>query len=654
MTQPITGGGNLHDVWQVGAGRTHELPVTSTDWRGDGGEPTDPSHGGMVRPRNRPIRRRFRSYLLELLLAAAICAGVAAAMGWQVLKDLSRVVPGVGVDPYIELWSLGWSGHALKPGSGIPFTQVFNGNAFYPADYSLAFTDSLFGLGPFTWFFHGAGGLVTAYNLIFVFGPALAAFGGYALARQVGAHPLGAAVAGAGIAYAPWHTGQFSHLHVLTTGPMVLALAMLARGHGLTMSGDRPPVRPLWVLLGWLVAAWQLTIGFAHGLPFAYLLAVIGLLVVVVVPLRWHRARRRQAAALSDPNAAVVPGAAHRPRRTAALVITDLLGGGIFAVVGALMAYPYLRVEAIDPAAVADARSLEQVLKYSPKAIDLITPPGVEGTWSWLTRGEILFDGSNEVRLLPGAILLLLAVIGLFVSTWRWWWRVTLAVTTALIIVFCMGARFPDRLFPGPDAPFVLLWKHVPGWAADRTPGRLIVFAILALALLAAGAVSRMCGWGVVGRRGGSLGLRTVVFSVLPVLIVLEGWAKIPVNPVPPPPQALTGAVAPLVVLPSVWTNDSKVMFWLAARGYPEVANGQSGFTPSTLTRMRAELTGFPDVKSVNYLRQNGFRSVVVLRTPVGTPLWQDADRVPDPSLGLTRTDLGESLLYTLTPAPPG
>lgn len=666
MTQPIsTNPDRLDHLWRSDPGTTgtQPLPVTRAGDDSAGLRPRDRS-----RMRRRRAGRGVRLLLLELVLAVLVSAGVAAAMGWRVLSDLSRVVPGTGVDPFIELWSLAWSGHALKPGSGIPITQVFDGNAFYPADYSLAFTDSLLGYGPITWFFHGTAGLITAYNLIFVFAPALSSLGAYALARQLGAHPVGAAVAGAGFAYAPWHFAHFSHLHVLSTGPLVIALAMLARGHGLTMSGRWTPTRPPWVLLGWLVAAWQLTIGFANGLPFAYLLAVIGVLTLLVTPMRKLRARQRQWAAnkvdpLAEPYPDVpefaAPGTAPAASavvvitpepRTGRLILADVIGATVFAAVGAVMAFPYLRVEAIDPQAVEGARGLEQIAQYSPKPIGLLTPPAIDSIWSWLSDGRTLVDGTDEARILPGVILIAFAVLGLAVSSWRWWWRVTLLVVGLVIAALCLGSRLPDGLFPGSDSPFVLLWRHVPGWAADRTPGRLIVFLVLALALLAAGAVSRLCGWGnaVSRSRGGTPWLRIAVLSVLPILIVLEGWSRIPVMPVPPAPAALTQAEGPMVVLPSLWTNDSKVMFWTATRGFPALGNGQSGITPTTLVQMRAEMVGFPDERSVNYLRQNGFRSVVVLRADLGTDLWKDADRRPKRGLGLTRRDLGDSVLYTV------
>ena len=70
---------------------------------------------------------------------------------------------------------------------------------------------------------------------------ALAFVGAYALVRQLGAGRIGAAVAGAAFAYAPWRLAQAGHLQVLSTGGIALALAMLARGHGWSLRhGYRP------------------------------------------------------------------------------------------------------------------------------------------------------------------------------------------------------------------------------------------------------------------------------------------------------------------------------------------------------------------------------------------------------------------------------
>jgi hypothetical protein len=123
----------------------------------------------------------------------------------------------------------------------------------------------------------------------------------------------------------------------------------------------------------------------------------------------------------------------------------------------------------------------------------------------------------------------------------------------------------------------------------------------------------------------------------------------VPLTRVPATPAAVVAAKGPMVVLPSIATSDSWPMFWTATRDFPALANGQSQITPSSLVEMRAQMIGFPDARSVAYLRAHGFHSVVVLPAQPGTNLWREAGRVPDPSLGLVRVDLGDSVLFTVT-----
>ena len=80
---------------------------------------------------------------------------------------------------------------------------------------------------------------------------------------------LGAAVAGAAFAYAPWRLEQDGHLHVLSSGGIPLSLFLLAAR--LPAAAARGTV-----LAGWLVAAWQFSLGFTLGLQLGYLLAALG------------------------------------------------------------------------------------------------------------------------------------------------------------------------------------------------------------------------------------------------------------------------------------------------------------------------------------------------------------------------------------------
>ena len=66
---------------------------------------------------------------------------------------------------------------------------------------------------------------------------------------------------------------------MISSGGLPLALFLLVRGY-------RRSSTPL-VLAGWLVSAWQVSLGFTLGLQYCYLLAVLALLVL----LYWWRGR---------------------------------------------------------------------------------------------------------------------------------------------------------------------------------------------------------------------------------------------------------------------------------------------------------------------------------------------------------------------------
>jgi hypothetical protein len=568
--------------------------------------------GGSARPRRRgPFASRvFREMVLVTI---GMCA-LSVFMTWPALRDPAHTYPSTYSDPLILVWAIAWAGHGL---AHMP-AHVFDGNAFYPASLSLAFSDSMLGYGPIKLLGGGPGSVLVDYNLLFVAAPALTGVAGYALARQLGAEPLGAAVAGLGFAFAPWRAGQAGWLHVESTGQLTASLAMLARGHGLSFRGRRGPWRPLWVTLGWLFAAWQVSVGFQNGLPFGYLLAVIAL-----ATLAWWLLRRR-------------------PRLPGRLVTAELTGGGLFCAVTAFMATPYLTVAKADADTVQYTRSLAAVQERSPTWRQLLQPPDVSGTWSWLAGGH---PGPPLHLLLPGYVLITLAVTGLFYSAWLVRWRVTLAVGTAIVTALALGTNLPGN----GECGYLFLWRHAPGWAADRAPGWLIPFVTLGLSVLAAGAVTRLAGrLAPDGPRSRAGALWLAAVALLPLLVLAEGYSSVPQSTVPPVPAAMEHAPGPLIVLPSIPTFDKTVMVWSAMRGFPQIGNGASGITPDSVTYMREEMSGFPDATSVAYLRSHHFRSVVVLKDQAAIPAGAriDPGRLPAPSLGLRRIDMGDSVLY--------
>ncbi|WP_436525151.1 hypothetical protein [Actinoplanes sp. HUAS TT8] len=248
------------------------------------------------------IRRGFRAigrgFIHEYSVAIYLSLILGAGLTWPTLRYPLHTLPQDLGDPSRQAWQISWLGHVLQTNP----VKLWQANAYFPTTDSLAYGDSLLGYAPAGLLGTGPEAAVLRYNILFVLAHALLVFGAYVLVRQLGARPTGAAVAAAAFAYAPWRLAQEGHLDIVSAGAIPLALALLARGHGWSIRyGFRPDRRNSgWAALGWLVATWQLSLGFSLGVPFAYLLGLIVLVLLVVVPIRWLRlqlrARRLRAA----------------------------------------------------------------------------------------------------------------------------------------------------------------------------------------------------------------------------------------------------------------------------------------------------------------------------------------------------------------------
>ncbi|SIN27451.1 hypothetical protein [Micromonospora cremea] len=559
----------------------------------------------------------------EWTLASLGALALAVLMTWPTLRYPRYTLPQDYWDPSLQAWQMAWSGHILLTEPA----RLWQSNTFFPELWSFAFSDTLLGYAPAGMLGSGPEDAVLRYNIMFVLAHALATLGAYALARQLGAGRIGAAVAGVAYTYAPWLLAQAGHLHVLSNGGIPLALAMLARGHGWSLRhGYRPERRhDGWVYAGWLVAAWQLSLGFGIGLPFAYFLA--GAMLVAVVLFYARRLRTGQA-----------------PPFGRRMLVANLVGGMLFAGVGLLMAIPYFKVTQLHPYA---ERTIGDISIFSPPASGFVTAPAESRIWGGLHEGaRAALPWHPEMTLLPGFVLYALAAGGLFFSVWRLRHRLLLLVGVLVTMAFAMGTRFFDGSFT-----YVPLFEHAPGWNALRTPGRLMLWTTLLLALLAAGAVTALT------ERVRELAAQRIpswpgpwlrLATLLPLLLVaVEGLNTTPHPVVPTQPAALRTVEGPLLVLPSNQSLDQHVMLWSTSR-FPDVVNGGSGFTPRQLDDVRRVTQSFPDQTSADYLRTLGVRTVVLLRGQVaGTP-WEITIDAPVDSLGITRQEIDGAVVYRL------
>jgi len=625
---PAPPGTQGRDVTPAGEGTPEGTATTpGTD---EAGEAVDPFAAfgpapepvpGRLRRLGRAIGRRLGH---EWTLAALASLVLAVLTNWRTLQYPQYRLPQDTWDPALQAWQVAWSGHILLTNPN----QLWQSNAFFPENWSFAFSDTLLGYAPAGMIGLGPEAAVLRYNILFLLAHALATFGAYALARQLGAGRIGSAVAGVSYAYAPWLLAQAGHLHILSNGGIPLALAMLARGHGWSLrSGYRPDRRrPGWVFAGWLVATWQLSLGFGIGLVFAYVLALIS----VVVLLGWLLRR-----------------VLRRPRQPFGfrMVLANLFGGGVFAAAGILLAIPYFRVADLHPEA---RRTVADLQLYSPPPSGFVTAPKESLIWGQLH--ENVRSGLSwppEMTLLPGFVLYALALAGLFFSLWTVRQRLLLLAGVLVSGILAMGTSF----FGG-TWTYLPLFTYLPGWDGLRTPGRLMLWTTLLLGVLAAGSVGAFAERArlisaaerVPPRPGPFLRLVTL----LPLLlVVVEGLNATPHETVPPQPAAMRVATGPILVLPSGQNHDQHVMLWSTTR-FQDIVNGGSGFTPSRLAEVREVTANFPDTASVDYLRQMGVRTVVVLRDRIaGTPLEATVD-LPVDALGIQREEMGNAVVFRL------
>ena len=534
-----------------------------------------------------------------MLLAVVL----AIAMTWPLTLHLGSEAQRVDDwgDPLYLTWQVAWIGHALLHAP----LHILQSNFYWPIRNNLTFTDVLFGYAPAGVIAtHGPHAALVVHNVIFIGTFALAFLGAFLLARELGAGAWGGAAAGAVFAYAPWKLAQAGHLHVLSSGGIPLALFLLLRGY------RRPSGR--WIVAGWLVAAWQMTLGFNLGLQFAYLLLVLGALVLAL----WLVNGRRR------PNTTVLRA--------------STLGIAVFVTVTALVAAPFIHTQRVYPEA---KMSVEDVEFFSPSPRAFISAPSYSFVWGGVTsHTRSTLRSSVEQTLFPGVTAVLLAVLGLWSTAYSRPLRVGLAAGTLACAALSLG------LYRSGMTPYHLLYEFAPGWSGVRTPGRLNNLTSLGLALLAGAGVALAVRWA--GRFSWSRA-PVVVPAALVAAILVEGFGPMAHDRVPARPHGELAAPAPQLHLPMIVGRDGIYAYW-GIGPYPKMANAASSFDPEVVKVVRVAAARFPDRASVEFLRHIGVRSVVVHRDLArGTP-WQGVWKRPIAGLGLTRHDDGELVVYGL------
>ena len=520
----------------------------------------------------------------EVITAAVGASLLAIVMTWPLLIHLGSVVPRDIGDPLAEAWQPAWGGHALlhQP------LHFFDANRFWPLTDSLAFGDALIGYAPTGIIGSGPHAAMVRYDLLFLFAYALAFFGAYLLAREIGLSPAGAVVAGAAFAFAPYRLEQDGHLQVISSGGIPLSIAFALRGIRLR--------RPWWLFWAWVLAVWQVSIGWVLGLPFAY--GIGGAVLIAIIA--W-----------------LVRGRPAVPRN---MLIASAAGLVVFVAVSYWIADHYLYIADNYPAA---KRSPHEVAAFSGPLKVFLAAPEENWVWGAATAGvRNSLTTLQEKTLFPGLVIVVLALVGMFSSSLSRRVRIGLGIGTVAILVLQLGFREEGGLL----WPYRVLYDALPGWDAIRTPGRLATFSTLTLALLAAA--------------GGEAAIRAVrrtplpawsgaaVAGLLALVIVTEG-RSLPFDPLDnqampdvPPARASTNEIpTPQLHLPALTAKENRAYQLASSDGFPDMVNGRASTNPAVVLDLVKHMASFPDAATVRELQDYGVRTVILhLGLTEGTP----------------------------------
>jgi hypothetical protein len=564
-------------------------------------EASDFTTGDVVSEPSTDARRiRFR----EALAIVAVAWLLAIVVSWPLVLHADRTVVGDLKDPLLVTWVLAWEGHALETDP----SSFYQSNALWPERDTLAFTESFAGYAPAAMVGEGPRAAVLRYNAFYLFSFALAFVGAYLLARELDAG-WGSWIAGAAFALAPFRIAQNIHLHVLASGAIPLTLFLLIRG---------VRRRSAWMILaGWIVATWQLSIGFTFGVPLAYILGglVLAFLIWTGTTRPWLRIGRN-------------------------VFVAGLAGAIIFFGWAGFQTAQYLRVAREHPSAV---RTFNEVRAYSPppRAILAAAPGSIWGPPTERIRRGL--DRPVEKMLFPGLATTVLALMGVVAGKQRRRIRFGLASATIAVTLVSFGSRFGGSL-----SPYRLMYLYLPGWNGFRTPGRLFTFTTLLLAVLASLGAARLAS--LPKSVAMKPLVRTALIATLMGVIFLEGAGATTLATVPSVPSGMRHAPSPQYHLPATPPHIEALYMYWSTDGFPLIANGYVGFRPKRQQEVEVLMRGFPDAGSMAAMRMMGVRTVVLhLDLVAGTP-WESASNRSTAGLPLRREQIGDVVLYHLQP----
>ena len=478
---------------------------------------------------------------------------------WPLATDPARLSLHYNADVMLNEWIISWIQHQLPRDP----LDLFDGNIFYPAKHTLAFSEPLIVPALLGYPIRLLGGSpVLVHNLLLLGGLVLSVLAAYALVYRWTGNAAAGLLAGFVYTFNPQTLMRIEHLQAVHA--YGLPLSLLA-ADTLLDGGNRR--QGIW--LGLLLAMMAYTSGY---------LVVFGIVAVTVLMIV------RVRAALS--------------RR----VIGALAAG---AVVSALLVVPlYLPYRQVANEQNM-RRPIESVTQFSA------TADGYLASFSRLHHAMWNAGAPREFpdAYFPGIVVILLAAVGIITRSSRaaagprLWTMIGLCVVG---FVLSLGTNTPV---------YGWLYEHVPLISSLRAAGRFGILFLLGIAGLAA------FGLGSVQTRLPSRTAARVLAGLVLIVVNLEALRAplvyTPYRGIQGPYSFLATEPGPVVLvevpfhLPQTIFLNAEYVFNSTAHWRP-LMNGYSGYTPGTYRELVKTFWDFPAPHAVEAMRAAGATHLMV------------------------------------------
>jgi hypothetical protein len=589
----------------------------------------------------------------------------AIALTYPLALRLGSVVPSDRGDPLLNTWILWWNA------TNVPFTSSWwHAPVFFPAQNAMTFSEHLVGVSPLSspvyWV---TGNAQLSYNVVFLLSFPLSALAGYLLCLHLTGRRDAAFLGGLAFGFAPYRVAQFTHLQVLLSFGMPVALLGLhryVRGDGIR-----------WLVL--FAAAWLLQ-ALCNGYYLAFFSVLVAIWIAWFVPWRNWRLLAAIGGAWAAAIVALLPlllryRHAHEAfgfrRRLDEILgysadVTSILDASpqlaVWGFLGTLRRpegelFPGLTVVILIVAGLSMAWRtraeppssprrkwlrlglLIGLLVFSGAVVTAVTSPGE------LSLAGLRISANNPTKpLIPALVCfgLLVATSRPTVAAFRRRSLLAFYVSAACVMwVLCLGPSptlLDVRLLESGPYDLLLL---IPGFDALRVPARFTMVMTLCLSTAAALAFARLAP--ALSRRS-----QVIATAVLAAGILADGWVrKMPLELPPPPwPRGTTRTVGPVLSLPlGDFGYDLEAMYRGMSHGKPLV-NGYSGNFPPWYAGLALSLTNH-DPRTLDELAALGVTEVVLDTALDPDGAWDRYVRTRATRLGNPGT--GQFAAYRLT-----